>query len=106
MALSLLVTFLYGSMVWGILPLREHVSWESHLMGMLSGIVLALTFKNHGPQRPYYSWELEELEELEDKTSDTPIDTISNNDSGNNTSVVYHYTGRRKERRGYGRRIK
>ncbi len=65
MALSLLVAFLYGSIVWGIFPLREQISWESHLMGMISGIVLALFFREHGPQRPLYSWELEELEEQE-----------------------------------------
>ncbi len=60
MALSLLVVFLYGGLVWGIFPLREQVSWESHLMGMLAGIVLAFFYKDHGPQRPVYSWEMED----------------------------------------------
>lgn len=60
MALALLVTFLYGSMVWGIFPLRERVSWEGHLMGLIAGIVLALFYRNEGPQRKKYSWELEE----------------------------------------------
>ncbi len=63
MALSLLVSFLYGGMVWGIFPVREHISWESHLMGMLSGVLLAWFFRGHGPQRPLYSWEIEEMEE-------------------------------------------
>ncbi len=63
MALSLLVAFLYGSMIWGIFPIREHISWESHLMGMLSGILLALFYKGTGPQRPLYSWEVEEEED-------------------------------------------
>ncbi len=63
MALSLLVSFLYGGMVWGIFPVREHISWESHLMGMLSGVLLAWFFRGYGPQRPLYSWEVEELEE-------------------------------------------
>ncbi len=69
MALSLLVTFLYGGIVWGIFPIREHISWESHLMGMLSGILLALFFKKHGPQRPLYSWELEEESLAEEEES-------------------------------------
>jgi membrane associated rhomboid family serine protease len=60
MAISLLVVFLYGGMVWGILPLKEHVSWESHLMGMLCGLLLAWFFRAYGPQRNKYSWELEE----------------------------------------------
>ncbi len=63
MALSLLVAFLYGSMIWGIFPIKEHISWESHLMGMVSGVLLAIFYRATGPQRPLYSWELEEEEE-------------------------------------------
>jgi membrane associated rhomboid family serine protease len=59
MALSLLVTFLYGSMIWGIFPLKERISWEGHLMGMLAGIILAVYYRNTGPQRKKYSWEIE-----------------------------------------------
>ena len=32
-SVSLLVGFLYGSMVWGVLPIRPHMSWEMHLTG-------------------------------------------------------------------------
>jgi membrane associated rhomboid family serine protease len=63
MAISLLVAFLYGSMVWGIFPIKERVSWESHLMGMLSGLILAAHFRQYGPQRKKYEWELEPEEE-------------------------------------------
>lgn len=63
MAISLLVVFLYGSMVWGLFPIRERISWESHLMGSLSGLILAWHFKQYGPQRKRYDWELEEEEE-------------------------------------------
>ncbi len=59
MALSLLVAFLYGSMVWGIFPLRERMSWEGHLMGMIAGIVLALFYRDQGPQPKKYSWDYE-----------------------------------------------
>jgi len=60
MAISMLVVFLYGSMVWGIFPIKERVSWESHLMGALSGIVLAIFFRKEGPQRKIYDFELDE----------------------------------------------
>lgn len=66
MALSLLIAFLYGSMVWGIFPLRERMSWEGHLMGLLAGVVLALFYKEKGPQRKKYSWELEEEDDEEE----------------------------------------
>lgn len=81
MAISLLVVFIYGGMVWGILPIKERVSWESHLMGMACGIMLAFYFKKHGPQRKLYSWELEELEEelpdAEDLSDKDTIDAIA-----------------------------
>ena len=65
-ALSLLVVFLYGEMVWGIFPgVYKNVSWESHMLGFFSGIVLSIWFRNEGPQRPVYEWLEEEVEEIE-----------------------------------------
>jgi membrane associated rhomboid family serine protease len=62
-ALSLLIVFLYGSMVWGLFPgLYKNVSWESHMLGFFSGVVLAVWYKNEGPQRPVYEWMQEEEE--------------------------------------------
>ena len=60
LAISLLVTFLYGSMIWGILPYDYKISWESHLMGAVTGIVLAVIYRKQGPERKKYSWEEEE----------------------------------------------
>jgi membrane associated rhomboid family serine protease len=55
MALSLLVVFLYGSSIWGIFPLQRHISWESHALGALAGLVIAYYFKNEGPPNPTYN---------------------------------------------------
>jgi len=57
---TLLVAFLYGGMVWLMLPLKEHVSWEGHLAGALSGAVLAFYYRNMGPKNPIYKYELSE----------------------------------------------
>ncbi len=57
--LTLLVGFLYGSMIWGILPLEKGISWEGHLSGLLIGIVLAIVFRKHGPQRTKLQYEIE-----------------------------------------------
>lgn len=86
MAISLLVAFLYGSMVWGIFPIRERVSWESHLMGMISGVILAVHFRHYGPQRKKYTWELEEEEEDEveavvDEFAEKVIRSLKDEDS-------------------------
>ena len=59
-ALSLLVVFLYGSTLWGIFPIEPKISWEGHLAGFISGIVLAVLYRKEGPQRPKYQYEIEQ----------------------------------------------
>lgn len=72
-ALSLLIVFLYGSMVWGIFPgLYENVSWESHMLGFISGIILAIVYRKEGPQEPVYEWMEEEEEAPENGEGDNP----------------------------------
>ncbi len=57
--LSMLVFFLYGGMIWGVLPGKPGISFESHLAGALIGISLAVLLRNHDPRPPEkrYSWE-------------------------------------------------
>lgn len=54
MAVSLLVTFLYGGLVWDMFPffVRETVSWEGHLGGAVAGMLASVLFCGYGPQRP------------------------------------------------------
>jgi membrane associated rhomboid family serine protease len=67
-ALSLLIVFLYGSMVWGMVPnLYQNVSWESHMLGGFAGIALAIWYRKEGPQRPVYEWMEEEEDEVRDE---------------------------------------
>jgi len=59
-ALSLLIVFLYGEMVWGIFPgVYQGVSWESHMLGVFSGILLAVIYRKQGPQKPIVVWDEE-----------------------------------------------
>jgi membrane associated rhomboid family serine protease len=55
-ALALAVTFLYGSLVWGILPIDKTISWEGHLYGSLVGILCAFIFRKYDPPKKY-DWE-------------------------------------------------
>ncbi len=64
MAISLIVVFLYGSMVWGIFPIKHHISWESHMLGSLAGLILAIYYRKYGPQPIKFSWEYEEEEDI------------------------------------------
>ena len=52
LAISLLVVFLYGGLVWGIFPFDYKISWESHLFGALTGFFLALAYREYGPPPP------------------------------------------------------
>lgn len=49
LAISMLVIFLYGSMVWGIFPYKPDMSWESHLIGMTTGALLSVIYRDEGP---------------------------------------------------------
>lgn len=39
--LSLIVCFLYGGVLWGVLPSRVGISWEGHLFGLIGGVIAA-----------------------------------------------------------------
>lgn len=66
-ALSLVVFFLYGGMIWGIFPNKPDISFESHFFGAMIGIAMAVLLRNHDPYPPRkkYSWEEDEDIELE-----------------------------------------
>jgi len=44
-AISLLIVFLYGSIVWGIFPVDYTKSWECHFTGFFAGLVMAYYYK-------------------------------------------------------------
>jgi membrane associated rhomboid family serine protease len=67
MALSLVIAFFYGGMVWGVLPGEQGVSWESHLFGALAGVVTAFFFRGIGVEPPKrYSWDHEPEDDSRD----------------------------------------
>ena len=67
---SFFVIFMYGSLFWGMLPMPNKISWEGHLSGFIAGILIAIYFKNKGPQSKKYNYELEEEREKERKDID------------------------------------
>lgn len=40
-AIAILVGLLYGSMIWGVLPIHRGKSWQSHLFGFVGGGIVA-----------------------------------------------------------------
>lgn len=70
-AISLLVVFWYGSMWWGLLPIDIDVSFEAHITGVVSGLVLAIVYRDQGPLPEKTELEDEE-EDLSDEEEDPP----------------------------------
>jgi membrane associated rhomboid family serine protease len=115
-AISLFVAFLYGSLVWGIFPMEQGISWEGHLFGFIVGIVTAFAFRKKGPVPPKYMYEIEKEMGIEPpdfegeilrnnlgasmspekppipfKKPEENIDTYSRDTTQSNYTIVYHF---------------
>lgn len=66
-ALSLVIVFIYGSMLWYIFPIEDGISWEGHLGGFLTGMFLAFAVKAPLPPVKKYDWEREDYDEEADE---------------------------------------
>jgi membrane associated rhomboid family serine protease len=71
-AFALLVVFLYGSLVWGLLPVDQSISFESHIAGAFLGILCSVIFRNSEPVKKY-EWEEEEEEFKEENSSEDAL---------------------------------
>ncbi len=97
MALAMLVTFFYGGLVWGLLPIQVGVSWEGHIAGAVAGVICAIYYREE--EKP----ELEEYSEIEEDeleligepfwSPSTPKTQLPNNVSNTETNwnVFYHF---------------
>lgn len=94
MVISALVLFLYGSMMWGIFPLKQEISWEAHLFGAISGLMVAYNYRKEGPQRKEYEWENDddnedEVNVFENSEVNEPQETDQENKQ--HTTITYHF---------------
>lgn len=106
MAISFLVAFIYGSMVWGIFPMDYKVSWEGHLFGLMAGLALAVFYRKKGPQRPVYEWDDEEEEDENEGNGDengnddywnTGLENNQDKSSGDYKGIEYIYIPKSKK---------
>jgi membrane associated rhomboid family serine protease len=65
-ALSFVVVFLYGGLLWYVLPIDPQISWEGHLSGFAVGLVMAMVFKEVPVENKKYEWEREDYKPEED----------------------------------------
>jgi membrane associated rhomboid family serine protease len=81
-AISFLIVFLYGSIVWGIFPIDIQQSWEGHLSGFLVGTTLAFYFSKE--LKTTYKPVIVDEEEEDDEEDDENAYWRSTDTSGKN----------------------
>jgi membrane associated rhomboid family serine protease len=91
MAVSVVVVFLYGGMIYGILPTSRGISWESHLLGSVAGLFAAFYYRKK--ENPRIQDIIEgEVEEDILNSSDENVTTFTQTaSSGLTQHFVYRY---------------
>jgi membrane associated rhomboid family serine protease len=72
LTISVVVVFLYGGLIWGMMPIKPEISWEGHLWGAVSGVALALHYRKYRLRREKFDWEEEQENEDEDDDVNPP----------------------------------
>lgn len=101
-AVSLFVIFIYGSLIWGIFPIEPNISWEGHTLGFFSGIIVAVLYKNSGPQPQKMVYEIQEelgidddneyWKEIENDVVDQNVEQTKKSEDDNNAiEIRYNY---------------
>lgn len=85
LTLSVVVIFLYGGMVWGMFPINPDISWESHLWGAVSGIILAFYYRKYSIKRNPFEWENDD--EDDDAQNEQDIGINPNKQQNNHTQT-------------------
>jgi len=86
-AISLIVIFVYGGMAYGLFPLNEGISWESHLLGSLAGLIAAFLYRRH---ELVTKAQLEETAPLEEH-QEYPQTYYHHTWHDTKSSIRYHY---------------
>ncbi|MFU8877731.1 MAG: rhomboid family intramembrane serine protease [Wenzhouxiangellaceae bacterium] len=64
---ALFIWFMYGSMIWGVLPAGQGMSWELHSTGALLGVLTAWRYRHWDrPPMKRYEWEDEHEDDHDD----------------------------------------
>lgn len=98
-AVSLFVIFIYGSFIWGLFPIEPNISWEGHTLGFFSGIIVAVIYKNSGPQPQKMIYEIQEELGIDDdddywkeqSENESESDDEQSKNLNNSIEIRYNY---------------
>ncbi|MHA7058609.1 rhomboid family intramembrane serine protease [Aquimarina sp. M1] len=96
-AVSFVVVFIYGSMIWYTLPVDPKISWEGHLSGLLVGVFLAFIIKKGIVQPKRYYWESSDYNPEEDEflkhfdENGNFIERLPEEELNDDMEVIYEY---------------
>jgi len=62
LAITFFIIFMYGGLIWGVLPGQAGISWESHLGGAITGVIMAFICRDN--DKPEEELTLDKEEEL------------------------------------------
>lgn len=84
LTIALIIAMLYGSMIWGALPIvPPDISWESHLWGAISGIVLSLYYRKQGPRHRVIDWGEDDEDNTPENLQEEEANPLNNNQEEN-----------------------
>lgn len=75
-AIFLVLILWYGSMWWGLLPLVPHISYEGHLSGLITGMLMAFCGATYWNRRLLPEWHYKPKEWEQDSDLENPYDTL------------------------------
>lgn len=99
-AMSLVTIFLYGSMIWYVFPIKQGMSWEAHLAGFITGIVMALVYRKVGLVKEKYVFSKTEFDDMFDEDGnyiEPKIDEETSDEVEVNFRVNYIYKVKKEE---------
>ncbi|WP_298543135.1 rhomboid family intramembrane serine protease [uncultured Aquimarina sp.] len=96
-ALSFIVVFIYGSMIWYTLPVDPKISWEGHLSGLIIGVLLAFLIKKGIATPKTYYWESSDYNPDDDEflkhfdEDGNFIEKLPEDEVEDNMEIIYEY---------------